>query len=160
MSQVNRTSNPDLSQTMLNRDPLAQHLQLHPLVVMQYVYSRCGQMSAPYGDGFGGAAVRLSVRNGQERFPGGTHERGLGDQEKAVLVALIQLVDHLAETRTTPRRLFLLGYQLAASTDLWLGSLPAVASLYGQRRLLLLGIRQALYILLTVKFEYPLPETL
>jgi len=139
------------------QQPLAQRLQLHPLVAMQYLYCRCDRICQ--------AGFASQLPWGGDPPPHGKIaepetsilQQFIAMEDAPLWVSLVHLADHLQVPSIAAKRLWLLGYQLATAIDLWLGELPCIRPLSVPQEIVLRGVHQALYRLLALKFGCPLP---
>jgi len=136
----------------------ARRLQMHPIVLLQYLYARCYQLrQVNCQENLGPGAAKPSSL---AREPRQQEEIHLHQADWAVLQRLIHLVDHLETTSLQPEGLWQLALGLAEATDSWLGEWPATSFACPNQWMILSGIEQALFCLIKHKLGQPLPKGL
>jgi hypothetical protein len=136
----------------------ARRLQLHPTVLIQYLYARCYQLrQVNCRDHLGpGAAKSPSL----ETEPLQREEIHFNQADWPVLQRLIHLVDHLETTSLKPEGLWKLALDLAEATDIWLGEWSTTSFACPNQWMILSGIEQALFCFMKHKLGLPLPKGL
>ena len=138
-------------------DSSAQRLGLHPIVVMQYIYSRCHHLSQRASASL--AWGNLMEAKVLEDLRGIQKERWTAE-DRTTLRLLIHLVDQLADPNSSPSSLMAWGYRLATAADDWLSQLPGISFTTLGQIVLLTGVQRVFYTLLKIRFGYALPQSL
>jgi hypothetical protein len=137
----------------------AQRLQLHPAVLIQYVYARCYQLRLSHSRETIGSEETTSSTALDTKPPPGEN-LSFSPADGAALQPLIHLVDQLEVTALNPEGLWKLGLGLAEATDLWLEEWPTTRAASPAQWMILRGIERALFYFMKHKFDHPLPITL